>query len=317
MCLAIAGVATLAGRAVPVIGAPVVGLVIGVLVAIARKPGVLLAPGIRFCSRQVLQVAVALLGLQLTLGEAVSSGVSSLPVLVGTLVICLAAAVLLGRALRVRGSLRTLVGVGTAICGASAIAAVTPVIDAAAVDVAYALSTVFVFNAVAVVLFPLIGHALAMSPNAFGLFAGTAINDTSSVVAAGFSYGTAAEQHAVVVKLTRTLFIIPICVALALRRSRARSGRRIPSITKLVPWFLVAFVALAALASIVTPSAAVRSAFSAVALFLVTVALAAIGLSTDIAGLRRTGPRPLVLGAALWVTVSISSLALAALSGVR
>ncbi|MDQ2961174.1 MAG: putative sulfate exporter family transporter, partial [Candidatus Dormibacteraeota bacterium] len=143
MCLAIAGVATLAGRAVPVIGAPVVGLVIGVLVAIARKPGMLLAPGIRFCSRQVLQVAVALLGLQLTLGEAVSSGVSSLPVLVGTLVICLAAAVLLGRALRVRGSLRTLVGVGTAICGASAIAAVTPVIDAAAVDVAYALSTVF------------------------------------------------------------------------------------------------------------------------------------------------------------------------------
>ncbi len=316
-CGAIAAVASLGGHLAPLVGAPVAGLLIGAGIAAIRSPHHVLLPGIRLCSRTVLQVAVALLGLQLTLGHALASGLQSLPVLLGTLAICLGATVLLGRALRVRGNLRTLVSVGTAICGASAIAAVTPVIDAAAEDVAYALSTVFVFNAVAVVLFPLIGHALAMSPNAFGLFAGTAINDTSSVVAAGFSYGTAAEQHAVVVKLTRTLFIIPICVALALRRSRARSGRRIPSITKLVPWFLVAFVALAALASIVTPSAAVRSAFSAVALFLVTVALAAIGLSTDIAGLRRTGPRPLVLGAALWVTVSISSLALAALSGVR
>jgi uncharacterized integral membrane protein (TIGR00698 family) len=317
LCLVIAAVATLAGRVAPLVGAPVIGLLLGVLVAVGRRPGPALVAGIGFCSRQVLQVAVAILGLQLTLGEAVSAGVGSLPVMVGTLVICLVAAAVLGRALHVRGSLRTLVGVGTAICGASAIAAVTPVIDAAAVDVAYALSTVFVFNAVAVVLFPLIGHALSMSPHAFGLFAGTAINDTSSVVAAGFSYGTAAEQHAVVVKLTRTLFIIPICVALALRRSRARSGRRFPPITRLVPWFLVAFVALSALASLVPPSAAVRSAVSAVALFLVTVALAAIGLSTDVAGLRRTGPRPLVLGAALWVTVSVSSVALAALSGVR
>lgn len=317
LCVLIAGAATGLGRVAPLIGAPVIGLLIGVVTAVNRRPGTSLAPGLHFCSHQVLQVAVASLGLQLTLGEAVSAGYHSLPVMVGTLALCLVAALLLGRSMRVRSSLRTLVGVGTAICGASAIAAVTPVIDAAAEDVAYALSTVFVFNAVAVVVFPLIGHALAMSQQAFGLFAGTAINDTSSVVAAGSVYGAAAAQHAVVIKLTRTLFIVPICVGLAVWRARSRGGGHLPGITQLVPWFLVAFVAISALVSVVTPSPSLRGVFSAVAVFLVTVALAAIGLSTDLAGVRRTGPRPLLLGAALWVLVSIASLGLAAATGIR
>jgi uncharacterized integral membrane protein (TIGR00698 family) len=317
LCLAIAAVASAAGRLAPIVGAPVFGLLIGVLIALQRRPARPMIPGIRFCSHQVLQVAVASLGLQLTLGQAVSAGGQSLPVLVGTVVICLLGAVALGRSLRVRSSLRTLVGVGTAICGASAIAAITPVIDAEADDVAYALSTVFLFNAVAVVLFPLIGHALAMSQQAFGLFAGTAINDTSSVVAAGYVFGTDAAQHAVVVKLTRTLFILPICVGLALQRSRARHGARMPPLAHLVPWFLVAFIAASALVSVVPPSSGLRSALSTVAVFLITTALAAIGLSTDVAGLRRTGPRPLLLGAALWALVSVSSLGLAAASGIR
>ena len=163
------------------------------------------------------------------------------------------------------------------------------------------------------------GTRLALSQQAFGLFAGTAINDTSSVVAAGSVYGVDAGQHAVVVKLTRTLFIIPICVALALWRRRARADRRarVPPVTQLVPWFLVAFVAASALASIVSFSPSLRNAFNAVALFLITVALAAIGLSTDLAGVRTTGPRPLLLGAILWVVVSVSSLLLAAATGIR
>jgi uncharacterized integral membrane protein (TIGR00698 family) len=319
LCIAVAAVATAVGRLVPLIGAPVVALVIGVVITLLLRPAARLAPGISFCSHQVLQVAVASLGLQLTLGKAVAAGAQSFPVLVGTLAICLVAAVIVGRLLRVRSSLRTLVGVGTAICGASAIAAVTPLIDAAAADVAYALSTVFVFNAVAVVVFPLLGHALSMSQQAFGLFAGTAINDTSSVVAAGSVYGADAAQHAVVVKLTRTLFIIPICIAVALWQGRRRTGRtaRMPRVTHLVPWFLVAFVAASALVSIVTPSTTLRDAFNVVALFLITVALAAIGLTTDFTALRATGPRPLLLGAVLWVLVSASSLALAAATGIR
>jgi len=319
LCTAVAGVATGLGRLAPVVGAPVIGLVLGVLITVVRRPNRRLTPGIAFCSHQVLQVAVAALGLQLTLGKALAAGAQSLPVLLGTLAICLVAAVVVGRFLKVRSSLRTLVGVGTAICGASAIAAVTPIIDAAAADVAYALSTVFVFNAIAVVLFPLVGHGLAMSQQAFGLFAGTAINDTSSVVAAGSVYGADAGQHAVVVKLTRTLFIIPICVGLALwrRRRRASTRARMPRVTHMVPWFLVAFVSASALVSVVPPSAALRDAFNAVALFLIAVALVAIGLTTDLAGVRATGPRPLLLGAVLWVVVSVSSLLLAAASGIR
>ncbi|MDQ6855827.1 MAG: putative sulfate exporter family transporter [Candidatus Dormibacteraeota bacterium] len=318
VCIAVAGVATFLGRLAPLVGAPVIGLVLGVLITVVRRPSKRLAPGIAFCSHQVLQAAVAALGLQLTLGKALAAGAQSLPVLIGTLAICLVAAVVVGRSLKVRSSLRTLVGVGTAICGASAIAAVTPIIDAAAVDVAYALSTVFVFNAIAVVLFPLVGHGLAMSQQAFGLFAGTAINDTSSVVAAGSVYGTDAAQHAVVVKLTRTLFIIPICIGLALwRRRRASSRARRPRISHLVPWFLVAFVVASALVSVAPPPAGVRDALNALALFLIAVALVAIGLTTDLAGVRSTGPRPLLLGAALWVVVSVSSLLLAAASGIR
>jgi uncharacterized integral membrane protein (TIGR00698 family) len=318
LCTAIAGVATGLGRVLPLVGGPVVGLAIGAAIALVRRPGPALRPGIAFCSHMVLQVAVAALGLQLTLGNALAAGAQSLPVLLGTLTICLVATVVVGRLLRVRSALRTLVGVGTAICGASAIAAMTPIIDAAAADVAYALSTVFVFNAVAVIVFPLIGHGLALSQQAFGLFAGTAINDTSSVVAAGSVYGAQAGQHAVVVKLTRTLFIIPICVAIALwRRRRTSASARMPPVTHLVPWFLVAFVAASALVSVVPPSMAVRDALGAASLFLITVALAAVGLSTDLAGVRRTGPRPLLLGAILWVIVSVSSLALAAATGIR
>jgi uncharacterized integral membrane protein (TIGR00698 family) len=318
LCTAVAGVATALGRLAPVVGAPVIGLLLGVFITVVRRPSKRITPGIAFCSHQVLQVAVAGLGLQLTLSKALAAGAQSLPVLLGTLAICLVAAIVVGHFLKVRSSLRTLVGIGTAICGASAIAAVTPIIEAAAADVAYALSTVFVFNAIAVVLFPLVGHGLAMSQQAFGLFAGTAINDTSSVVAAGSVYGTDAGQHAVVVKLTRTLFIIPICIGLALwRRRRASVRARVPRITHMVPWFLVAFVAASALVSVVPPSAAVRDAFNALALFLIATALVGIGLTTDLAGVRATGPRPLLLGAGLWVIVSVSSLLLAAASGIH
>jgi uncharacterized integral membrane protein (TIGR00698 family) len=317
LCVVIAAVATLAGHVSSTVGAPVIGLVIGVAVAVIRRPTGEATAGIAFCSHQVLQVAVASLGLQLTLGQALASGAGSLPVLIGTLAICLGGSVVLGGLLRVRSQLRTLVGVGTAICGASAIAAITPVIEADAADVAYAFSTVFVFNAIAVVLFPLVGHALRLSQDGFGLFAGTAINDTSSVVAAGYVYGAMAGQHAVVVKLTRTLFIIPITLFLAARRGRSGTVTGIPRVTRLVPWFLVVFVLATAVASIASLSASLRSTLSAVDLFLITTALAAIGLSTDIAGLRRTGPRPLLLGALLWILVSVSSLALAAASGIR
>ena len=167
-----------------------------------------------------------ILGSQLSLAQIAKVGLESLPVMLGTLVVCLAAAWLIGRWLGITGDLRTLIGVGTGICGASAIAAVTPVIGAVSIDVAYAISAIFLFNIAAVLAFPLLGHLLGLSQHAFGLFAGTAVNDMSSVVATATTYGAAATNFAVVVKLVRILMIIPITLALASGPGRRRrSGR--------------------------------------------------------------------------------------------
>lgn len=334
LAIAIAAVATIIGKLVPIVGGPVSGIVIGVLVAAAIKPGERLQPGIKFSSKLILQISVVVLGSQLSLAQVVKVGVNSLPVMLGSLIVCLVAAYWIGRWLGLVGDIRTLIGVGTGICGASAIAAVTPVIGAISADVAYAVSTIFLFNVTAVLVFPVIGHLLGMSQHAFGLFAGTAVNDTSSVVAAAATYGTTATNYAVVVKLTRTLMIIPICLGLAAitaRRDRRQqapdpasaieteTGRR-PArsrlwVAKLVPWFLVGFVIVAAINSIGLIPDPAHPALKEISVFLITVALAAIGLSTDIRTFRRTGPRPLILGGCLWIVVALTSIGLQYLTG--
>jgi uncharacterized integral membrane protein (TIGR00698 family) len=326
-------VATVVGQHVPLVGSAVPGAVIGAGIAIAVKPGARLAPGLKWASSTVLQCSVVLLGAQLSITEAARVGVSSLPVMLGTLAICLGAAWLYGRLLHIPGDLRTLIGVGTGICGGSAIAAAAPVIEAASTDVAYAISTIFLFNIAAVLAFPLLGHALGMSQQSFGLFAGTAVNDTSSVVATATTYGAAATSHAVVVKLVRTLMIIPICLGLAALTERRRRtatphadahssepaavpARVSPArLIRLVPWFLIGFVVMAAVNSVGVIPAAAHAPLQHVSVFLVAVALSAIGLSTNVAALRKAGPRPLLLGALLWVTVAVASLGLQALTG--
>lgn len=311
----LAVVGTVIGRFVPVLGSAVPGIVLGAVLAAALRPGARLQPGIGFASKRVLQASVVLLGTQLSLGAAVRVGVSALPVMVGTLVVCLVAAWLLGRLLGIGGGTTTLIGVGTGICGASAIAATAPVIGAAAAEVAYAVSTIFLFNIAAVLLFPVVGHLLGMSQASFGLFAGTAVNDTSSVVAAATTYGPVATNHAVVVKLVRTLAIIPITIGLAAmirrRSSDSTQARRgLSGLVTLVPWFLVGFVIASLFDTVGLIPPAAHPAFAAVSSFLIATALAAIGLSTDIAALRRAGWRPLALGGALWVLVSLTSLGL-------
>ncbi|MFK0294028.1 YeiH family protein [Streptomyces sp. NPDC090442] len=320
---AVALVATVLGRLAPVIGGPVIGIVLGVLVAVLARPGDRMRPGIAFAGRGVLQTAVVVLGAQLSLGQVLRVGVGSLPVMIVSLAACLAAAYFIGRRLGVVRDLRTLIGVGTGICGASAIAAVTPIIGAAEAEVAYAVSTIFVFNVAAVLAFPVLGHLLDMSQHAFGLFAGTAVNDMSSVVAAATTYGSGAADYAVVVKLARTLLIIPICLGLAaLARRRARmadagagaagSGQELPGrvrVGRLVPWFLAGFLALAAVNTAGLIPSAVHGPLSTLAVFLITVALSAIGLSTQPSKLRRAGAAPLLLGGCLWLVVSVTSLA--------
>lgn len=328
---AIALAATVLGSLLPLVGAPVSAIVIGAAIAAVLGPRARLLPGIAFASRFILQVSVVLLGAQLSLRQVVSVGLGSLPVMLGTLSVCLAAAYFVGRWLGIVGDIRTLIGVGTGICGASAIAAVTPVIGAASLDVAYAVSTIFLFNVSAVVLFPVLGHLLGLSQHAFGLFAGTAVNDMSSVVAAASTYGTVAANYAVVVKLARTLLIIPICFGLAALAGRKsaqpgaavtaaaadgdRKVRARPALHRLVPWFLIGFLLLAAANSAGLIPAASHHALSRTSLFLISIALAAIGLTTDLAGFRRAGSRPLILGGILWIVVSATSLGLQLLTG--
>jgi uncharacterized integral membrane protein (TIGR00698 family) len=339
-------IATVIGRNVPIVGSAVPGAVIGAVLAITLKPGARFAPGLRYASTFVLQCSVVILGTQLSIGAAARAGLASLPVMLGTLVACLAAAWAYGRVLGIPRDLKTLIGVGTGICGASAIAAVSPVIEAAGTDIGYAISTIFLFNITAVLVFPLLGHALGMSQHSFGLFAGTAVNDTSSVVATASTYGSSAAGYAVVVKLVRTLMIIPICVGLAWLTGRRRAAEAVASsaagsgaaeagtlaaeaagaaaanarlsprrIIRLVPWFLFGFILAALVNTVGLVPASAHGGLSDLSNFLVAVALSAIGLSTNVSALRKAGAKPLLLGAMLWVTVASVSLVLQAVTG--
>ena len=308
---AIAFVAWLLAKVIPLLGAPVIAILIGLAVSAVRRPTDRAAPGISFASSVLLQLAIVLLGTTLALGQILRVGAKSLPVMLGTLAVALAGAVVIGRLLAVSPRLRALIGVGTGICGASAIAAIAGIVEATSAEIAYAISTIFVFNLVAVVLFPPLGRLFHLSQHGFGLWAGTAVNDTSSVVAAAFAFGHAAGSQAVVVKLTRTTLIVPIVLGLSVLRARGSARRPHP----LVPRFLVLFVLASVLNTVGLIGADARRTLSDAALALITTALAGVGLSADIGLMRRTGLRPLVLGAILWVSVASVSLLLQKATG--
>ena len=316
----IALAATGVSRVVPAVGSALPALVIGIAVSLIRRPGARLVPGIGFSGKFVLQLAVVLLGVQLSLSSVLVVGVQSLPVMLSTLAVCLLAAWGVGRALRIPRRERTLIGVGTGICGASAIAAISPIIGAASSEIAYAVSTIFLFNAVAVLVFPLIGHALGMSTHAFGLFAGTAVNDTSSVVAAASLFATSALGYAVVIKLVRTLMIVPISITLAVvehRRTKAGAPLTARRLISLIPWFLVGFLVVATANTLIAVPADLHEGLVTASVFLVAVALGGIGLSTDVGAIRRAGWRPLLLGAVLSTLVTVTSLGVLAITHQR
>ena len=222
--------AWLLGKQFEVIGGPVFAIIIGMVLAllVPGRAGEPLAAGIKFTSKKVLQWAVILLGFGLNLAQIAQVGMTSLPIIVATIATSLIVAYVLHRALKIPGKISTLVGVGSSICGGSAIAATAPVIDADDEEIAQSISVIFLFNVIAALVFPTLGVILGLSNEGFGLFAGTAVNDTSSVVAAAAAFGDGAAHTAIVVKLTRTLAIIPICVGLtwlvARREARARTA---------------------------------------------------------------------------------------------
>ena len=319
--VALALVASVLGHLVPVVGAPVFAIVGGILLVLVRPLPDAWRPGVHVAAKSVLQGSIVVLGTALSFGQVLATGARSLPVMVGSLAVALVGAALVGRALGIERGLRTLIGVGTGICGASAIAATDAVIDAPEADVTYAVATIFLFNVAAVLTFPTLGHLLHMTPGSFGLWAGTAVNDMSSVVAAASIFGHGATSSAVVVKLTRTLMIIPITLVLAFWRARETpAGERhslLGHVRRTFPVFIAWFLLATTLNTLGLVPRAWHAGLGDLAQFMITMALGAIGLSTRVRDIARAGLRPLFLGAVLWILVGSVSLGLQGLSGLH
>ncbi len=311
----LAVVAKLIEKALPIhlIGASVIALLLGMLINYFWHPKAL-KRGLKFTSKKILRVAIILLGASLNIGVILQVGRMSLMVMIFTLLTCFGGGFLVGKLLGLNWKLSNLISAGTGICGGSAIAAIAPVIDADDTDIAYAMSATFIFDMAMIVLFPIMGDMLNLSDMAYGLWAGTAVNDTSSVVAAGYAYSEAAGDTATMVKLTRTLAIIPTVlvftfVNLRLKRKANASveGKKV-NVLKLFPWFIALFVALAVVNSFGVIPVKVSAAAKEISKFLMVTALSAIGLSTSFKDMKKAGVNPMIHGfiiSALVVVVAL------------
>ena len=318
--LVIAVPAWLLGKQFEVVGGPVFAILLGMVLAllVPAEKGESLAAGIKFTSKKVLQYAVILLGFGLNLAQIAQVGMTSLPIIVSTIATSLVVSYVLCRALNIPGKISTLIGVGSSICGGSAIAATAPVIEADDEEVAQAISVIFLFNVIAALVFPTLGGALGLTSEGFGLFAGTAVNDTSSVTAAaaawdGMHPGANTLDAATIVKLTRTLAIIPITLALAfwqLRQARRAGGeaRSTFSLRRAFPTFIVFFVLASVATTALALPASVTAPIKELSKFLIVMAMAAIGLNTNVVKLVRTGGKPILMGLCCWVAIAAVSL---------
>ncbi len=315
----IALLATLLARFVPLASASVLAIIIGVAVRQIMGLPDAMAPGVRVATKGVLQLSIILLGTGLSLVQVWTTGTSSLLVMLGTLGIGMGAMLVLGRLLGIERTLTRLISAGTGICGASAIGALAPAIEADQAAIAYAISTIFLFNVGGVLLFPMVGHLLHLSQHSFGLWAGTAINDTSSVVAAAYTYGPAAGAYAVIVKLTRSVMIVPVVLLFAVLAARERTrSAPVPArrgVMRGFPLFIVWFLVASALNTVGLFRPLGVHMLPALGQFLIVVALAGVGLSANLRAMARTGVRPVLLGLCGWLGVATVSLLLQYLSG--
>ena len=322
LCLLLAVPASLLGKQFPIIGGPVFAILGGMIFAPLVKKKESFAPGIKYTSKKILQYAVVLLGFGMNLKVVMETGKQSLPIIICTITVSLVIAYVLHRVLRIPAKISTLVGVGSSICGGSAIAATAPVIDADEEEVAQAISVIFLFNILAALIFPALGGALGFSTTsgeAFGVFAGTAVNDTSSVTAAAstgdslYNLGSQTLDKAVTVKLTRTLAIIPITLVLAFIRARKaeeKEGDKV-SLKQVFPFFILFFIGASVITTIATAVGVPAEVFvplKDLSKFFIIMAMAAIGFNTDIVKLIKSGGRPILLGMSCWLGITIVSL---------
>lgn len=322
LAVLIAAIAVFIESLLPVhfIGAAVIAMFIGMLINPLFKKTAVFSSGLKFTSKKLLKFAIILLGLSLNIKTVLNVGKMSLAVMVFTLLTCFGGGYFIGKALGLNWKLSNLISAGTGICGGSAIAAIAPTIDADDNDIAYAMSATFLFDMAMIVLFPIMGQAMGMSDQAFGIWAGTAVNDTSSVVATGYAFSEAAGDFATMVKLTRTLAIVPTVITFALISLRLKRKEALANssssdnlkanfkITKIFPWFILGFLAMVLVATLFSIPADVVGFTKSTSKFIMVCALAAIGLNTSLSSMKKSGIRPMLHGfiiSALVVVVAL------------
>ncbi len=324
LCFIIAIPSWLLGKIFPVIGGAVIAILVGMIITLIWQDKGKAEKGIKWTSKVILQTAVVLLGLGMDLGVIFQTGKQSLPIIICTITTSLVIASILRRVLKVPANTSILVGVGSSICGGSAIAATAPVIDADDDEIAQSIAVIFFFNVLAAIFFPILGKIIGFDTvhgNAFGIFAGTAINDTSSVTAAASTWdsmwnlGNETLNKAVMVKLTRTLAIIPITLGLSLIRAKKSVKEEKQSagfsLKRSFPMFILYFVIAAIITTICVHMGVNVEVFRPIkewSKFLIIMAMAAIGLNSNVIQLIKTGGKPIVVGAACWCGITAVSL---------
>ena len=324
VCLAIAIPSWLLGKMFPVIGGAVIAIIAGMIVTMLWDNKGKAEPGIKWTSRVILQTAVVLLGFGMNLGVIFQTGKQSLPIIICTITTSLIIAWILQKALKVPANTSILVGVGSSICGGSAIAAAAPVIGADDDEIAQSIAVIFFFNVLAAIFFPILGKAIGfdtVNGESFGIFAGTAINDTSSVTAAASTWdsmwnlGSETLNKAVTVKLTRTLAIIPITLGLSLIQAKksTKEGKQTTkfSIKRAFPMFILYFVIAAIITTVCVHmgvDAGVFQPIKELSKFMIIMAMAAIGLNSNVIQLIKTGGKPIIVGASCWCGITVVSL---------
>lgn len=314
----IAACAYFFGKNFPVIGGPVFGILFGIILNNFKRPESF-ESGIKFTSKKVLQLAVVLLGFGLNLGEIIVVGKSSLLIILSTISTALIISFVAAKVLKIDSAVATLIGVGSSICGGSAIAATAPVINAKDEDIATSISVIFLFNIIAALIFPTLGVKLGMTHTGFGMWAGTAINDTSSVVAASGTWSTmfnddTALNYATIVKLTRTLAIIPITLVLGIIKSKENTQKVSP--LKAFPTFILFFLLASIITTVLPLPNSFLSAMKFLSKFFIIMAMSAIGLNTDIKNLISRGGKAIIEGALCWIGIICVSLLMQGLLGI-
>ena len=317
ICFAVAGASLLVEHLVPggLLGASIIALFMGTLINSFFHPD-WMKPALKFSSKKLLKTAIILLGASLSVNTILSVGKMTFFVMIFTFAMCFGGGYFVRRLFGLNWKLSNLISAGTGICGGSAIAAIAPVIDADDKDIAFAMSSTFLFDMVMIALYPLMGKALGMSDIAYGIWAGTSVNDTASVVASGYAFSEIAGDFATMVKLTRTIAIIPTVLVFAYIGTRikrkelqAASGGQKVDLMKIIPWFIGGFLALAVLNSLGWIPLGISAMLKRASKFLMVTALAAIGLGTSITDFRKAGLAPMFYGITIDTLVTLTALA--------